>query len=210
MVDLIPMLQEHIEWIRVKRNIPELYRYFRQDRPISKDEQIKWWRNLDKRRSRLFLVVDPGRKDGDGAPLKVGYSGFLPFNHYALSAEFGIFIVPEEQGKGYGKAAMLALLAKGFREYRLSNIYSDVLEYPGEDRWPFYEKLGFKPYADACQGKRYRKQGVYIPSKKFYMTRDGYEELHGDNGAGGLGTTLRKAVSAVQKAAGKGKGVHSG
>jgi RimJ/RimL family protein N-acetyltransferase len=203
-VGLIQMTEDDLEWVRLERNKPQQYRYFRQDKPITQDEQRKWWRNLDKKRVRLFVVVDPARKDKDGRLVKVGYVGFNPFNHYALSAEFGIFINADEQRRGYGTAAMLALLERGFKEYRLSNIYSDVLMYPGEDRWGFYEKLGFKPYADACQTKTYRKQGKQVPSKKFYMTRDGYMEIHGNNGSGGLGASLRKAAGKVQEALRKG------
>lgn len=203
-VELIPMTQEHLEWVRLERNKPVQFKYFRQDKPIQDWEQLRWWRQLDKKRVRLFIVIDSSKKEADGSPLKVGYAGFNPFNHYALSAEFGIFIHTDHQHKGYGTAAMKALLKKGFKEYTLSTIYSDVLMYPGEDRWSFYEKLGFKPYSDACQNTRYRKQGKMISSKKFYMTRDGYEELHGDKGSGGLGATVRKAVAAVQKAASKG------
>ncbi len=184
-----------VEWLRVQRSRPELYRYFRQDKPITVVEQHRWWKSLDKNKARLFIV-----EDGDK---KVGYSGFLPFNHYALSAEFGIFIIPEFQKKGYGKQALNALLKKGFEEYRLSTIYSDSLRYPNEKRWEWFQSFGFLPYAEACQGKRYKKQGVWVPSIKFYMTKDRYMEKNGQNGIGAVGAAVRAVTAAlVQKTKG--------
>jgi RimJ/RimL family protein N-acetyltransferase len=197
-ITLVPMTEAHIEWIREQRNRPELMRFFRQDQPITKEQQIKWWRGLDKNRVRLFVVQEDGKN--------VAYCGLNPFNGYALSAEFGVFVIPEAQKKGLGTQAMKLLMSKVFTEMNLSTLYSDTLMYPGEEkRWQWFQSLGFLPYAEACQNIRYKKQGKWVPSKKFYMTKDRYMELHGQNRAGSLGAAVRGAVtSIVQKAQGKG------
>ena len=175
MLNLLPVTEKHIEWLRTQRNRPELYKYFRQDKPITEIEQKRWWRNTPKNRMALFLVLDDKSE-------KVGYVGFNPLSRYARMAEFGTFILPEHQSKGYGRQAMELLLAKGFKEYNLATIYSDVLDYPGENRFAFYEGLGFVKHA--VQDKGYVKQGVRVPSIKFYMTREMYEKRkprEGDN-----------------------------
>lgn len=204
---LRPVTEKDIEWLRVNRNDPKQYKYFRQDKPITPEEQKRWWRTLNKTRVRLFIVEDHDLPEEQRA---VGYVGLNPLNLYASSAEFGIFITIPNMGKGYGKAAMLALLKHGFRDLHLSSIYSDCLQYPGENRFGFYKKLGFLPFAEACQMIRYRKQGKYIPSLKFYMTRDRYEELHGKDRPTGLASAIGKAAGVLQKVAGQGQSIRPG
>lgn len=186
MIELTPMIEADLEWVRLQRNRPEQFKYFRQDEPISAQRQKKWWRELDKSRVRLYLVEDDGRR--------VGYVGFNPYDGAARKAEFGIFIVNEEQGKGYGPAALKALLRKGFVELGLELIYSDVLMYPGEEgRWNFYRSAGFVKDPEKEQTAGYTKKGVYIPSLKFHITRARYFELYGPDGTGspsGLKTLL--------------------
>lgn len=184
MIRLVEMTEADLEWVRLERNRPEQYKYFRQDEPISAERQARWWRELDKSQVRLYMVEDEGRR--------VGYVGFNPFDGQALKAEFGIFIVTEEQGKGYGPAALKSLLRKGFLELGLKLIYSDVLMYPGEERrWNFYRSAGFLKNPEDEQTAGYMKKGAWVPSLKFHMTRERFFELYGRDGAGspaGLGS----------------------
>lgn len=175
-VKLIPVTVNDIEWLRVERNKPEQYKYFKQDRPITEEQQKKWWKNLDKNRVKLFLA------DVDGK--RVGYAGFNPYNLYACSAELGLFIIKEHQDKGYGLAALLELLKYGFENCNLSTIYSDVLSYPGEDRFSFYQSIGFMAYPDYCQTITYKKGDRRIPSIKFYMTKDMWTKIGSTGGIG--------------------------
>lgn len=154
---------EGVEWLRAQRNRPELYRYFRQDAPISPAHQKTWWAT-NKHQVRLFIIEKRGKR--------VGYAGFNPFAPSAGRAEFGLFILPEFEGKGYGSAALRRLLSVGFSEYRLSTIYSDCLEYPGENRFGFYKRFGFEAFPREHQNIRYPKQGKMITSTKFFMTKD--------------------------------------
>lgn len=169
---------EQVEWLRVQRNRPELYKYFRQDKPITQEEQRRWWKSLRKNAVKLFILEANGER--------IGYAGFNPFMILARKAEFGIFIVPERQNLGYGKKAMLQLLEYGFG-CGLSLIYSDVIMYPGEeDKWLFYKSLGFEPYDHACQNVRYKKKGQMVPSLRFYMTKDMWKEVCDKNGSRGM------------------------
>lgn len=198
--------KEDVEWLRVTRNDPRLYKYFRQDKEITIHEQNRWWRNLRKDRAALFAVIDKSIKPTTPFSQYVGYVGFLPLNRYASQAEFGIFICPDYHRSGYGSKALIRLLDLGFNTYHLSTIYSDTLMYPGEEkRWSFFEKLGFTANPAHSQGIHYRKQGKMIPSLKFYMTKEMFMEKHGSNRDGGLASSLRKAVGAAKEAL-KGQG----
>lgn len=152
-----------VEWLRVQRNDPLQFRYFRQDKPITIEQQNRWWRNLDKTRVRLFIV------ELDKKP--IGYVGFNPLSMYALNAEFGIFIIKEYQGKGYAKEALNLLLKRGFEELHLACIYSECLDYPKDDRLSFYKSMGFTERENQLK-KTYTKQGIKIPAIPFYMTKD--------------------------------------
>lgn len=197
---------EQAQWLRVQRNDPEQYKYFRQDRPIGEREQLLWWKFLDRTRVRLFIVKDVTNK-------QVGYAGFNPYDAYGCKAEFGIFIIKGCQGRGLGRAAMLELLEYGFDRCGLSTIYSDCLQYPGEDRFAFYQKLGFVAHPPPSQTLRYKKQGLMIPSLKFYMTKDMYKERYGrkaDSGQLGAGNEEALAGAGEQQARGrKGPRLHS-
>lgn len=154
---------DQVEWLRVQRSKPELYKYFRQDKPITPVEQSTWWKRRDRSRLKLFLVQNVNTR--------IGYVGFNPLNRYARSAEFGIFILPEYHKEGNGTEALSLLLDYGFGHLYLSVIYSDVLDYPGENTFAFYEKMGFVRRENALP-KSYPKQGVKINSIPFYMGKE--------------------------------------
>lgn len=201
---LVPVTTpEDVEWLREQRNNPAMYKYFRQDRPITPEEQSKWWKNLDHRKVRLYLMIEQGKR--------IGYCGFNPINLYASSAEFGIFVIPERQGDGYAELGMRYLLDIGFNSMHLATIYSDCLDYPGENRFGFYARMGFIAHPQECQTVRYKKQGAWVPSIKFYMTKDMYTERNGQKVDGGMATGPAAPVIAKNEA-GKGKNprVHPG
>lgn len=148
------------EWLRKERNRPELMKYFRQSRPITKKEQAEWWKHLNKKNARLFIVAT---KNGG----RVGYVGLNPIDWRHKHAEFGIFMVPEAQGAGYGKRALRFLLSYGFGKLGLHKIYSDVIEYPNENRFEIYRRIGFTK--EGAYREHYRKKGRWLHSIPFSM-----------------------------------------
>lgn len=169
---LIPLTTlEQVEWLRQQRNDPGQYKYFRQDMPITADDQAKWWKSLNRNRIKQFIVEHDGQR--------AGCVQFYPYNPVAKTAEFGIFIIQKFQRTGLAAMSMEALLNFGFKECNLSSIYSDCLDYPGEHRFDFYKKAGFEAFPSEHQINRYKKQGVWVPSIKFFMTKDMWLERNG-------------------------------
>lgn len=201
-ISLVPIkTPEQVEWLRLQRNDPRLYKYFRQDKPITPEAQKRFWREVgsNKNLCRLFQIY----QEIDANVNCVGYCGFLPLNLYARRAEFGIFIVPEFQGNGIGKEALLLLLKNGF-DAGISVIYSDVLDYEGENRWDFYKSMGFEKAQ--IQDKQYQKQGQWIKSIKFHMTKQMWDEKYGEKRKDSLGSEATPAPTPEPVKAGK-KGV---
>lgn len=158
----------HIEWLRAQRNRPALMKYFRQSRPIAKNEQRQWWKHLNKENVRLFIVV---AKDGR----RVGYVGLNPIDWRHKYAEFGIFMIPEAQGAGYGKRAIRFLLSYGFGKLGLHKIYSDVIDYPDENRFEIYRRIGFKK--EGVYREHYRKRGRWLHSIPFSMLESEFKRM---------------------------------
>ena len=161
-----------VEWVRQMRNKPELMKNFRQNLPISYMEQRRWFAQLNPKNVCLFTV----HLDGPD-PIIVGYVGLNPIDNRHSHAEFGIFLDPGYHGKGYGALALKLLLKHGFDELKLHKIYSDVLDYPGENTFEFYKKLGFK--SEGRLKEHYSKDGKWIDSIPFAMTRKEYDSQKG-------------------------------
>lgn len=155
---------EQVEWLREQRNNPDIYKYFCQDHLITAEEHAKWWKQKNWHERKMFIVEENHKP--------VGFAGFDPISLAAKRATFTIGILQEFQGMGYGKSALEKLLTFGFTECNLSSIESEVLDYPGENRFDFYDKFGFAPYS--TQIKRVKKNGEWIPIIRFYLTKDAW------------------------------------
>lgn len=171
MVEIRPItvFEWRVEWLRQQRNRPELMKYFRQSEPIKYMDQLRWFNSLDKKNVRLFAVTI-----GSVDPKIVGYVGLNPIDWRHNHAEFGIFIIPEEHDKGYGSEAMKLLLEYSFKRLKLHKVYSDVLEYAGENTFKFYENLKFKP--EGKNRQHYLKDGKWVDSISFSMLDNEYEK----------------------------------
>jgi len=163
-VILVPATAGHMDWLRIQRNKPELMKYFRQNDYISYNDQMNWFSSLNKKNVRLFIVIL------EGTGVWLGYVGFNPIDWRHKHAEFGIFIVPEHQGKGYAVLALKELLRIGFEDLNLEKIYSDVLNYPEETRFSFYQKLGFKK--EGVLRRHYFKNERWIDAIQFSMLKE--------------------------------------
>ncbi len=128
-----PVEFDDLEILRGWRNNPTLYQYFNQYRPITKTEQVKWWETLGNH-FQAFIIWEDNKR--------VGYVGLRDINPITRSAEFSIFIIPEERQKGYGRTALGDIVRYGFNTLNLNRIYSDVFSFNEAIR--LYYDFGFQ------------------------------------------------------------------
>lgn len=148
---LIPVTNKRqVEWLRIQRNQPELMKYFRQNKPLTRKEQQRWWKNLNRKNVRLFIVEEGGQW--------CGYVGLNPIDWRHSHAEFGIFIVPEFQKNKAGKRALEKLLHYAFGKLGLHRVYSDMIDYK-DTRIKFFTNLGFK--IEGVNRSHYLKGGAW-------------------------------------------------
>lgn len=104
--------------------------------PVTWEQQFRWYKEVNQGRSREFAIEE--NRGGD----YVGGCGLKNENIYSRSAQLGVMIIPEFQGRGYGKAATELLLDYGFKEMNLNRMELTVHAF-NERAIKLYEGLGF-------------------------------------------------------------------
>lgn len=178
------------EWMRNQRNRPEMRKYFREWKEISKDQQDRWYQsrgnNTDPNHVYFEIreIPEGGQRDTPvgwtdkpvSATDLVGCCGLHYVDWRLRSAEFGVFICEEARGKGLGKEALTMLFDYGFREMNLHKIWAEV--YDGNAAIKLYtDGLGM-----AIDGKLRHNQftnGKYIDSTMLSVLEDEWFEMHG-------------------------------
>jgi RimJ/RimL family protein N-acetyltransferase len=135
MIKLRPWNEGDAQFIRNLRNDVRLMRWFRQDAPLTLEDQCKFIRTKLKDRTYIgYIIVDRHKA--------VGFVALTPRKIYLDRAEFSIGIAPEQQGKGYAKEAMRLLHEEAARlgfKYLDSDVFID------NPALSFYlSKCGFK------------------------------------------------------------------
>lgn len=144
------------EW----RNHWRIYRWTRQNGPITKEHHERWLESYQKDPSiKMFGVVNDDVNLGDSKQnLIVGTAGFTSIRPEHGSAEFSLLIDPDQQRKGYGKAALIRLFQHGFKEMRLHCIWGET--FVNNPAYKLFQDLGMK--TDGLLRQRYFKNGEYV------------------------------------------------
>ena len=87
--------------------------------------------------SQDFAVV---RKEDN---ILIGKASFFNLNQLNRSTELGLIVDPDEQKKGYGKAAMHLMCRYLFKQCGLNKVYAQTAEF-NEGAIKLLESLGFK------------------------------------------------------------------
>lgn len=123
---------ENIEQMRQWRNDPELRKYFREYRDISKDMQDIWYADRGNNTSKnhiYFQIMERNTPCSTGLERTlIGCCGLHYISWRIRSAEFGVFL-GESRGKGLGKEALTLMFDYGFRELNLHKIWAEVYEF---------------------------------------------------------------------------------
>jgi len=172
-------LAQLMEW----RNLPEMRRWFREYRELTWGEHIEYWKSRANRKDECHFVVstqtvnvfDPSVHDLKNPFTVIGYAGLTKIHPVNRTAEFGIYLAPEYQGKGFGKDALITLLRYGFEELNLNRIWAEV--YAGNNALKLYQRIGFKQ--EGTLHEHVFKDGSYIDSYMIGLLRtewDGFDE----------------------------------
>ena len=105
-VCLTAVNKESIEQLREWRNRPDLRKYFREHRELSKDMQEKWFESR--------VLGDPNQINFEihekEADKLIGHCGLYYINWVHRHAEFGIYIGDDSfRGGGYGEYVVIPL-----------------------------------------------------------------------------------------------------
>lgn len=155
-VELQRFREEDAEFLVYLRNLPEMKRWFRQNHDLSIQEQHNFQSHIS-RESYLGFVIWAGKEPQVAEP--VGLCALSKIDQMSGTAEFGIAVLPEFQGKGIATEALTKLLKHGFEDLNLRKIYSDVFIDNPALGW-YTNKFGF--VREGVLHKHYWKEGRYI------------------------------------------------
>jgi RimJ/RimL family protein N-acetyltransferase len=129
-----------LETLRGWRNRPALRRYFREHRPIGRDQQRAWHeRTMTDRRQLMFAIADVGSGE------LVGATGLVGIHWVHRHADFSLYIGPGDAyvDDRYAPDAARVLLRHGFDQVGLHRVWVEVYEFD-EAKQRMVDALGFK------------------------------------------------------------------
>lgn len=101
------------------------------------DGHLAWYARIEADPSQEFYVVEAEDKP-------VGTIGLASIDVHHHRAEYGRFLIaPEYQRRGYGEAAMRALLDRAFGKMELHRVWGDVFTF-NDPALRLDKKLGFR------------------------------------------------------------------
>jgi RimJ/RimL family protein N-acetyltransferase len=159
-VKLGPISDLGSECMRLWRNEPEIYKWCRQYEPISFESHRGWIESLPKRSD----VKMYGIYDSDW----LGVCGLTSVDLINRKAEFSLYIGPEHQGKGYGKAALKTLCAHGFKAIGLNHIFGESFD--GNPAIKMFEDVGFKK--EGTRRSFYFRDGKFVDAHLYSLLAD--------------------------------------
>lgn len=154
------------------RNNPKIYQWCRQTTVRSLQEHSDWINSLkDDKTKKMFGITIDGTKGTD-----VGVCGFTSIDYLHRKSEFSLYISPEEQGKGYGKEALLLLLKHGFTEFNFNRIWGETFH--GNPALDMFIRLGMTH--EGIQRQSYFKSGKMIDSHIVSILQSEWFERYGN------------------------------
>lgn len=150
------------------RNNPEVWKWCRQNGPLSEEEHIKYWEKAVKDPSCKFFSVC---EDTFGMP--IGCAGFTSIDHVNSRAEFSLYIDPSCQGEGRGREALNQLFAWGFEYLNLNLIWGESFD--GNPAMALFEKMGMT--RDGIRRDFYFRGGKYVDAHLISMRREEWNTL---------------------------------
>jgi len=132
-IALEPLSEETLEFVRQVRSNPEVYKWLRESKPVTTEEQKVWFSEyLEQSECRVYVGSLPG-----------WFFGYSQIRLHANThrAEIGVCIAPYSQGKGLGEKLLRATISEAWRlglNELWAYIFSDNVQ-----SMKLFEKCGF-------------------------------------------------------------------
>lgn len=148
-----------IETVRGWRNHPNISKWCRHNEYISDVQQKKWYEAQSTNASVKTYKISV-RKESL-ASVDVGVCGFSSIDTKNRTAEFNIYIAQKSQWNGSGRAALKALLDRGFLNFGFNSIWGEVFE-TNIRALKVFDQIGFSN--DGIRRQAYFRDGSFIDS----------------------------------------------
>ena len=168
-ITLSAVNKESIEQFRQWRNSPELRKYFREYRELSKEMQERWFESkvLGDTNQVNFEIRDKKTSK------LIGHCGLYYINWVHRHAEFGIYVGDDEyRNGGYGSDALRTLVSYGFNDLNLNRIWCEV--YDNNDALAVYEHIGFTK--EGALRQSYYSEGRYWDAHILALLKEEFEK----------------------------------
>lgn len=134
-VDLRPIEEDDLEFLRREINDPRVWRAIGRSRPVNGRQEREFFEEVVCGDETVNLLIV-----ADGTP--VGTIGFNSIDREARRAEIGYWVAPDHHRQGYGSDAAERLVAYGFDQLGLHKIEARVFEFNDPSR-RLLESVGF-------------------------------------------------------------------
>ncbi len=160
---LAPLDSTDMALVRTWRNDHRIWRFCRQHDVISDVEQFDWFQRQSKDPTiRMYKIV--AKTQEKVGP--VGVCGLTSINMLNRNAEFSLYVAPEVQGRGIGRAALKLLFAHGFLNLGLHQIWGESFE--GNPAMRIFDEIGMK--RDGVRRDFYFRDGRFVNANLFSIT----------------------------------------
>lgn len=146
------------------RNDPRIYKWCRQNEPISWEHHLAWFEKQGKDPTVKMYEIFHKTDSFDGLS---GVCGLTSVDFVNRSAEFSLYVCPNLWGQGYGRQALMLLCKKGFNTFGLNHIFGESFE--GNPAIKMFESLGFKK--EGTRRQFYFRDGKYIDAHIYSLLR---------------------------------------
>jgi len=151
-----------LEW----RNKYKIWKWCRQNDLLTEIDHASWFERLDHDKSiKMYGIIN-------GHDVLVGVCGLTDIDRINQRAEFSLYIGPEHQKKGFGKAALKTLLCHGFLAQNMNLIWGETF-----DKNPALEmffEIGM--LLDGVRREFYFNDGCFIDANLVSITKEEFQE----------------------------------
>lgn len=161
-VFLQPLNPENSEVYRKARNDYSTWRWCRQHDLISTMQQSRWVDAQDQDKTIMMYEILDINND------VMGVCGFTDIDHFNQRAEFSLYIIPGNRGRGHAEAGLRTLFDHGFWNLNFNMIWGEVFE--GNGAMKLFEKIGMKN--TGYRPDFYFKHGKFIDAHFFCIKRE--------------------------------------